>query len=85
MPSVEARNASEATDRADELLLDHHVDSTSRSNAVQEAMPFGGRAVSRAAGGVLYPSSGVAENGPGNGPIGLNHRFSEGSKCLLLE
>lgn len=80
MPSVGARNASEAAERAEGLLQDHHGDLTSRSNAVQEAMPFGGRAVSRAAGGVLYPASGGAENGPGNGPIGLDHRFSEGSK-----
>ncbi|CAN0433831.1 unnamed protein product, partial [Ectocarpus sp. 12 AP-2014] len=82
MPSVGTRNASEAAERAEELLQDHHGDLTSRSNAVQEAMPFGGRAVSRAAGGVLYPSLGGVENGPGNGPIGLDHRFSEEGKIV---
>ncbi|CAM9427135.1 unnamed protein product [Ectocarpus fasciculatus] len=82
MPSVGARNASEAAERAEGLLQDHHGDLASRSNAVQEAMPFGGRAVSRAAGGVLYPASGGAENGPGNGPIGLDHRFSEEGRIV---
>ncbi|CAB1107021.1 unnamed protein product [Ectocarpus sp. CCAP 1310/34] len=68
MPSVGTRNASEAAERAEELLQDHHGDLTSRSNAVQEAMPFGGM--------------GGAENGPGNGPIGLDHRFSEDGRIV---
>lgn len=59
-----------------EGLEPRNCDFTSRSNSVQEAVPFGGAMVTASATPVL---GGAAA---GIGQVGMDDRFSEGDRCF---